>query len=197
MKLSFALLAVAAAEDKKVPPRHPLQRLERLTEFSAEILDEWFSFVPSVNAWKNKFANNAARMERNFNRGNQRCGFYDADQLPHGGPSDDRKRREADDIDRYNREDPSEGIKQITTGYRKWAERYLSQCSGQRNSKFQVNRMNRWNEILQGKLAGESGPKKAISCEWSNQEKAQGSQIAYPNCPAGKTIQIKDAAYGR
>merc|ERR1719383_1149169 len=57
--------------------------------------------------------------------------------------------------------------------------------------------MNRWNEILQGKLAGESGPKKAISCEWSNQEKAQGSQIAYPNCPAGKTIQIKDAAYGR
>ena len=195
MKLSFALLAVAAAEDKKVPPRHPLQRLERLTQFSAEILDEWFSFVPSVNSWKQKFANNAERMERNFNRGNQRCGFYDADLLPHGGP--ERKRRSDDDFDRYNREDPSEGIKQITTGYRKWAERYLSQCSGQRNSQFQVNRMNRWNSILQAKLAGASGPKKAISCEWSNQEKATGSQIAYPNCPAGKTIQIKDAAYGR
>merc|ERR1712011_4976 len=147
--------AVAAAEDKKVPPRHPLQRLERLTEFSAEILDEWFSFVPSVNAWKNKFANNSARMERNFNRGNQRCGFYDADQLPHGGPSDDRKRREADDIDRYNREDPSEGIKQITTGYRKWAERYISQCSGQRNYQHQVNRMNRWNVKLQAHLASQ------------------------------------------
>ena len=152
MKLSFALFAGAVAtEDKKVPPRHPLDRLARLTEFSVEILDEWFSFVPSVNAWKQKFANNANRMERNFKRGNQRCDFYD-NQLPNGGPSDDRKRRDLDDIDRYNREDPSVGIKQITTGYRKWAERYLSQCSGQRQYQYQVDRMNRWNETLQAKL---------------------------------------------
>jgi len=195
MKLSFALLAVAAAEDKKVPPRHPLQRLARLTEFSHEILDEWFSFVPSMPAWKRKFTTNAVRMEKNFNRGNQRCGFYDEDQLPHGGP--ERKRRSDDDFDRYNREDPSEGIKQITTGYRKWAERYLSQCSGQKQYNYQVDRMNKWNSILQGKLNGAGGPKKAISCEWSNQEKATGSQIAYPNCPDGKVIKIKDAAYGR
>ena len=152
MKLSVALIAVAAAEDKKVPPRHPLQRLNRLTEFSAEILDDWFGFVPSVDAWKNKFARNAERMERNFNRGNQRCGFYDADLLPHGGP--ERKRRSDDDEIRYNREDPSDGIKQITTGYRKWAERYLSQCSGQRQYQYQVDRMNRWNAILQAKLEG-------------------------------------------
>ena len=155
MKLSVALIAAVAADDKKVPPRHPLQRLNRLTEFSAEILDDWFGFVPSVTAWKNKFANNAARMERNFNRGNQRCGFYDADQLPHGGPADDRKRRSDDESEiRYNREDPSDGIKQITTGYRKWAERYLSQCSGQRQYQYQVDRMNKWNEILQAKLEG-------------------------------------------
>ena len=155
MKFSAALLfAVAAAEDKKVPPRHPLQRLARLTEFSEEILNEWFSFLPSKDAWINKFANNADRMERNFNRGNQRCGFYDEDQLPHGGP--ERKRRELDDeFDRYNREDPSVGIKQITTGYRKWAERYISQCSGQRNYQHQINRMNRWNELLQAHLASQ------------------------------------------
>ena len=153
MKLSPIIFAVAAAEDKKVPPRHPLQRLQRLTEFSAEILNEWFSFLPSKDNWIAKFANNAERMERNFNRGNQRCGFYDENQLPHGGP--ERKRRSDDDLDRYNREDPSEGIKQITTGYRKWAERYLSQCSGQRNYSFQVNRMNRWNQALQDHLAGQ------------------------------------------
>ena len=153
MKLSVALIAVAAAEDKKVPPRHPLQRLNRLTEFSAEILDDWFGFVPSVDAWKNKFARNAERMERNFNRGNQRCGFYDADLLPHGGP--ERKRRSDDDFEiRYDREDPATGIKQITTGYRKWAERYLSQCSGQRLYQYQVDRMNKWNAILQAKLEG-------------------------------------------
>ena len=156
MKFSPALLvAVATAQDgdRKVPPRHPIQRLNRLVEFTEEIMNDWFSFLPSQQAWINKFANNAERMERNFNRGNQRCGFYDEENLPHGGPSDDRKRRDADDVDRYNREDPSEGIKQLTTGFSKWAQRYLSQCSGQRNYNFQVNRMAKWNDALQGHLA--------------------------------------------
>ena len=154
MKISPAVIvAVASAQDeKKVPPRHPLQRLNRLVEFTEEIMNDWFSFLPSQQAWIQKFENNAARMERNFNRGNQRCGFYDEDQLPHGGPSDDRKRRDADDVDRYDREDPSKGIKQLTTGFSKWAQRYLSQCSGQRNYNYQVNRMAKWNEALQGHL---------------------------------------------
>ena len=70
MKLTSAVLfAVAAAEDKSVPPRHPLARLNRLTEFSEEILNQWFHYLPTD--WVTKFANNAARMERNFNRGNQ------------------------------------------------------------------------------------------------------------------------------
>ena len=155
MKFSGAVLfALASADDKKVPPRHPLQRLERLTQFTDEILDAWFQFLPSKDAWKAKFHNNAERMERNFNRGNQRCGHYDENQLPHGGPAE-RKRRDLDDVDRYNREDPSEGIKQLTTGFRKWAERYLSQCSGQRNYQHQINRMNKWNTTLQAHLAGQ------------------------------------------
>ena len=150
MKFSPALLlSFVSAEDKKVPPRHPLQRLERLTEFSEELLNDWFSWLPSKDNWVNKFANNAERMERNFNRGNQRCGYYDAENLPHGGP--ERKRRE-DDVFRYNREDPSVGTRQITTGFRKWAERYLSACSGQKTYKHQVNRMNKWNDRLQGHL---------------------------------------------
>ena len=153
MKFSPALLwTLAAAEDKKVPPRHPLQRLNRLTEFTEEILDTWFDFLPSKDAWVQKFANNAERMERNFNRGNQRCGYYDEDNLPHGGP--ERKRREADDdVFRYDREDPAKGTKQITTGFRKWAERYISACSGQRQYQHQVNRMNKWNNDLQAHLA--------------------------------------------
>merc|ERR1711897_127282 len=154
MKFSTAvMIAVASAEDKKVPPRHPLQRLAKLTEFSAEILNEWYGFLPSKDAWIEKFANNAERMERNFNRGNQRCGYYDEDNLPHGGP--ERKRREDDDMDRYNREDPVQGTKQITTGFRKWAERYISQCSGQRQYQHQVNRMNKWNSLLQAHLASQ------------------------------------------
>merc|ERR1712050_84482 len=154
MKFSAAVLAtVAVAQDgdRKVPPRHPLQRLSRLVEFSEELLTDWYGWLPSQQAWKDKFAANAERMQRNFERGNQRCGFYDEDQLPHGGPSDDRKRREAD-VDRYDREDPSVGIKQLTTGFSKWAQRYLSQCSGQKNFQYQVKRMAKWNAALQAHL---------------------------------------------
>ena len=158
MKFSAAVLAtVAVAQDgdRKVPPRHPIQRLNRLVEFSAELLNDWYSFLPSQASWVGKFERNAERMERNFERGNQRCGFYDENQLPHGGPSERRKREiDADSIwDRYDREDPSVGTKQITTGFRKWAERYLSECSGQKNFNYQVNRMNKWNGLLQAHLA--------------------------------------------
>ena len=153
MKLSPALLlAFATGDEKKVPPRHPLHRLNRLTEFSEELLNDWYSWLPSKDNWVQKFKNNAQRMKRNFNRGNQRCGFYDKDQFPHGGPAD-RKRRDLDDVFRYNRADPAKGTKQITTGFRKWAERYLAACSGQQNNKYQVKRMKSWNEKLQAHLA--------------------------------------------
>merc|ERR1712099_85177 len=156
MKLSIATLAaVASADDRKVPPRHPLQRLNRLVEFSHELLDDWYTWLPSQANWKNKFEVNAGRMERNFSRGNQRCGYYNEDQLPHGGPAERRRRElDSDSIwDRYDREDPAVATKQITTGFRKWAERYLSQCSGQKNFNYQVNRMSRWNDKLQAHLA--------------------------------------------
>ena len=67
MKISpVLLLAVASADDKKVPPRHPLQRLARLKEFSAVMLNDWYGFLPSKDKWVKKFAKNAERMERNF-----------------------------------------------------------------------------------------------------------------------------------
>ena len=96
MKLSIICLAgLASATEKKVPRRHPLQRLNRLVQFTSEILNSGaFNKKPVrwIDSWETKFATNAERMERNFNRGNQRCGFYDENQLPHGGPSEDRKK---------------------------------------------------------------------------------------------------------
>ena len=154
--LPTVVFALAAAQDseKKVPPRHPLQRLNRLVDFTEEILTNWFGFLPSQKAWIDKFATQAARMEKNFKRGNQRCGFYDENQLPHGGPSDERQGSEADeiDVDRYHRENPSRGIKELTTGFSKWAARYLADCSGQKNYNYVGNKMAKWNEALQNHL---------------------------------------------
>ena len=91
MKFSSALTIVAASasaqnDEKKVPPRHPLQRLNRLTEFAEEIMVTHFDWLASQQNWINKFKKNSERMERNFSRGEQRCGYYDETQLPHGGP---------------------------------------------------------------------------------------------------------------
>ena len=81
MKLSTICLAgLASATEKKVPPRHPLQRLNRLVQFTSEILNSGAfnnKSVRWIEMWERKFAFNARRMERNFSRGNQRCGFYD------------------------------------------------------------------------------------------------------------------------
>ena len=54
--------------------------------------------------------------------------------------------------ERYNKAEPKIGVKQITTGFRKWAERYLGNCSGQREYAHQINRMNKWNNKLQNHL---------------------------------------------
>ena len=165
MKFSAVCLAtVVFAQDdgeKKVPPRHPLQRLKTLTEFSDELMNDAFTFLPSKNAWVGKFARNAARMERNFIRGNLKCGFYDQSIL-HGGPVERKRRDIENDLSevmnhlRYDTADPSAGVKQITTGFSKWAVRYIAECSGQRYNQFQVNRMATWNDKLQAHLVAHS-----------------------------------------
>merc|ERR1711972_496821 len=157
--LSFFFDCSRKCNREKGPPRHPEQRLQRLVEFSEEIITDWVQFVPSASKWVSKFATNAGRMKKNFRRGNQKCGFYDKDQLPHGGPAERKRRDLDDDVLKYDREDPSVGIKQITTGFRKWAERYLSNCSGQKDYQYQVNRMNKWNNTLQKKIKEHYGNK--------------------------------------
>jgi hypothetical protein len=144
--LAPIVVALAAADEKKVPPRHPLQRLATLERFACEWLDMWTSEKVSTH-WCQKFGNNVAKFRRRF----EICPHYDENQLPHGGPPD-RKRRSDDDDDmtRYNREDPEIGIKQITTGFRKWAERYITGCGLQPAT--QVARANKWYGILLGKI---------------------------------------------
>ena len=150
---AVALVAAASAQEKKVPPRHPLQRLNKLNTFAAEWCNDNLT-AKQANNWVNRFQNNVARFESRF----ERCGFYDENQLPHGGPA--RKRRSLDGCDeaenadfcRYDQSNPLRGIKQITSGFRKWAERYLANDKDGKFCKLQpgrqVARANAWFQKL-------------------------------------------------
>ena len=144
MKLSVAtIVAVASAQgEKKVPPRHPLNRLNKLNKFAREWCTDNLTEKQADN-WIGKFDRNVGRFERRF----ENCGFYD-ENSEHGGP---RERREDDDdiLPRYNKDQPLVGIKQITMGFKKWAERYVSGCKLQPET--QVRRSLKWFNQLSAK----------------------------------------------
>jgi len=207
MKLSTVLIASIAAadvktlvsqndDDRKVPNRHPLQRLWRLYQFSEEIIQTHFyqSNIPAgkLDRLRGRIGKWLYLAQRqSFLRNTKRCGFYN-DNLEHGGPSGgetnqaggianeqtilnnpeassdvipaqleltnprpNRRRRDADDnefnfvdSERYDREDPCVGIKQIMTGFRKWAQRYIGGCGGQVKEQHQVKRANKFYGIF-------------------------------------------------
>ena len=149
MKLStFYLVGLTLAADE--PPRGHLKRLQGLVRGTTEILNSGaFNRKPKswINMWEQKIVTNADRMERSYNRGNQRCG------------EENRKRRDIDVGDRYDREDPCRGVKQLTTGFANWVERYIPDCSGQRDHSHQINRMKKWGDRLQSVMQCDKIPK--------------------------------------
>jgi hypothetical protein len=146
-----ATVATVAVAEKKVPPRHPLQRLNKLNKFANEWVGDNLSDKQAAN-WGPKFDRNSARMEKRF----EKCGFYD-ETSEHGGP---RERRETEDNasgdisgpeGRYDTSNPMRGIQQITRGFSKWAERYIADCGLQ--PARQVDRMAKWYGQMLDKLA--------------------------------------------
>ena len=96
----------------------------------------------------NRLADSTIRISWNFcpvSRFCQDIEFlkYHFSVLPHGGPESDRERRDLN-FDRYNREDPCIGMKQILTGFSKWSDRYISSCNGQKKHSHQKKRMLKW-----------------------------------------------------
>lgn len=51
---------------------------------------------------------------------------------------------------RYDRNNPSQGIRDITHGFELWARRYVSECRGQPHT--QADRAEKWFSILNGKF---------------------------------------------
>ena len=102
MKLATVLALTASAQidgdrivgggDRKVPHRHPLQRLWRLYQFSEEIILLHYyrspmkkSRVDAIRELIKKWLYMGQR--ESFLRGTKKCGFYDPDEGRHGGPA--------------------------------------------------------------------------------------------------------------
>ena len=87
MKIFNAFVIVsglAAAEDKKVPPRRPGQRLSTLSRFFREFLD---SNLYSKRSDRHLRMTHAIemRLTKRMNDSFERCGFFDP-FVPNGGP---------------------------------------------------------------------------------------------------------------
>ena len=60
--IAAVALAVVAAEEKKVPPRHPLQRLNKLNEFACKWVTD--NTTPKIaKNWCGKFENNTNKFK--------------------------------------------------------------------------------------------------------------------------------------
>lgn len=219
MKLSAILLTILVqatsgkllTTDRKVPPRHPQNRLARLQQFALEFISANFDDNPNKRKIITQFTNS---MQQSFDR--TTCGYYDPSSSVGGpdpqpeiresgrarNPATGRNRREDDWmtetclceqegkencfdelsdaqynyyvdssinemfcdedevsngscaylnmqtcewVNKDNRaevrgkngshrlsNDPIKALKQITTGIRKWADRYLNNCHGMR-----------------------------------------------------------------
>ena len=148
-----------SANEKKVPPRTPPQRLNTLKRFA----DTWIS--AEIEIGLNRPARATKMLERiqlmndklilNYNK----CGFFDP-TLPHGGPKPIARKRRSDEVDVFDHyeeglisrsmalgdirlsNDAKLAWKQIGTGYRKWIHRYMTGCSGERIYNYHSNRLN-------------------------------------------------------
>jgi len=83
---------IGADGDRKVPNRHPLQRLWRLYQFSEEIILLHYyrspmkeSRVDAIRELVKKWLYMGQR--ESFLRGTRKCGFYDPNEGAHGGPA--------------------------------------------------------------------------------------------------------------
>jgi len=165
-------LAVVEAGEKKVPPRHPSARLRTLRRFALEWLSENFKDtdeVPKGDVLYPAYIYGIRQHDRYAKRFNDqnwggrlaelvntKCFYYDRNSS-HGGPNPNGRRRRSlpadeggeddydftDDLIRYDKKNAVRGLRQITTGFRKWAERYIADCPGQKKK----NHSGRANEL--------------------------------------------------
>merc|ERR1711970_1168898 len=151
MKLFGIILVSAVTADKKVPPKTPEERLDQLRRHIDRLVTDHFAGCKKADQWGNKLRGLPNRAQAAYDRNDRPCSFFD-DSVEHGGPEP-----EDDDQDvRYSETDAVASVNGITAGIRKWSQRYLAACGGQKNHEHIVNHANKWRSKLLAKT-DESG----------------------------------------
>lgn len=116
-------------------PSDPIERLMQVLSFAQDVMDNEFADHKRYPQWKQKFNRNTMRMKASYFK----CG------------NDPIVAPVAEWVS-YDNSKPSKAMKDITTGFRKWAETYLNSCKAQYNRKHiaHISRMDKWNSALTG-----------------------------------------------
>lgn len=147
MKLFGAILFTAAFAVKSVPTKTPLERMEQLQRHITRLMADHLSCHKKVGQWESKMNGVCDRAVAAYTRNDRPCSFFD-DGVEHGGPEPE----EEDEELRYNELDAIASINGITSGMRKWSQRYLAACGGQKNNDHLVNHANKWRKKLTAKF---------------------------------------------
>merc|ERR1739848_52336 len=140
----YAVVLGQDDEDRKVPPRTPVARMEQLKRHIGRLMKDHFSDCSKSDAWEDKLLKICNRSLNAYNLRPNSCGFFDPDK-EHGGP------RAEEEDERYSETDAIASINGITSGIRKWSQRYLNECGGQKNHEHIVNHSNKWRKKLTAK----------------------------------------------
>ena len=113
-------------------PVHPIDRLRQVVQFSGQVLDNFFGSHKRISNWKRKFAANAFRMNRSYDR----CG-----EDPVVEPEDEWKS--------FDDSNFTVAMNDVTSGFTKWADIYMANCNGHKTQSHHKKRMQKWNHKLQ------------------------------------------------
>lgn len=154
----YSVISLSAATEEDHPNKSdiPIKRLDKLeTNIRSWLTDNLTPLGDRVlNRWDRHVTKLRTKMESAYSR--PQCGFYSED-IQNGGPDPhphlrpdgkprktNRKKRDADEMLKYDKNNPLKGLKQVTNGFRIWAERHINECGGQRKHQHISKRMQNW-----------------------------------------------------
>ena len=129
MKFSTMFLAYSTSADEIDDTAIvKLNYLEKITGeiFSSEAINKSTSWK---EGWSERFGRNILRMKNSF----ERCGTHDGEDLD-------------DMLIDFDISNPCGALNELTTGYAKWVNQYISSCRGQKKKSHHKNRLKKWNK---------------------------------------------------